>query len=67
MRTLIENLCGKLESRGIDPIRLAKAIGIFLVIVILIALLFIYPPFILGVMIAFACVMMITMIYSSLK
>lgn len=67
MKTLIENLYGKLEDWGIDPIRLTKAIGIFLVFVILIALFFIYPPFILGVMIAFACVMMISMIYSSLK
>lgn len=67
MRTLIENLCGKLKDWGIDPIRLTKAIGIFLVIVILIASFFIYPPFILGVMIALACIMMISMIYSSLK
>ena len=67
MKTLIENLYGKIEDWGIDPIRLMKAIGIFLVIVILIVLFFIYPPFILGIMIALACVMIIGMIYSALK
>ena len=67
MKTLIENLCGKLESWGIDPIRLVKAIGIFLVIVILIALFFMYPPFILGIIIACACVAIIGMIYDVLK
>lgn len=62
-----KSLCDKLESWGIDPIRLVKAIGIFLVIVILIALFFMYPPFILGIMIACACVAIIGMIYGALK
>jgi hypothetical protein len=38
MKTLIENLCGKLEDWGIDPITLAKAIGIFLVVVIIVVI-----------------------------
>ena len=67
MKTLIENLCGKLESWGINPITLLKAIGIFLVIVILIALFFIYPPVILGAMITFACIMMIGLIYELIE
>lgn len=67
MKDLIQNLYGKLESWGIDPTRLMKAICIFLVIVILLALFFIYPPFILGMLIVLACVMMISLIYGALK
>ena len=38
MKTLIENLYGKLEDWGIDPITLAKAIGIFLIIAIIVVI-----------------------------
>ena len=67
MKTLIENLCGKLESWGIDPITLAKAIGIFIIIAILILLFFIFPKLILAMLIIATCIMMICLIYEFIK
>lgn len=67
MKTLIENLCGKLESWGIDPLTLFKAIGIFLIIAVLIASLFIFPKLILALLITAACIMLIGLIYSLIE
>ena len=63
MRTLIESLCGKLKDCGIDPIILLKAIGIFLIIAILIAILFIFPKLFEILLIIAICVVMIVLIY----
>ena len=63
MKTLIENLCGKLEDWDIEPIILAKAICIFLILVILIAIFVIFPK-LFGVMLIMAiCIAIITLIY----
>ena len=67
MKTLIENLCGKLEDWGIDPITLAKAIGIFLIIAILIVIFVIFPKLILASLITALCVVMIALIYFVLE
>jgi hypothetical protein len=67
MKTLIENLCGKLESWGIDPLTLLKAIGIFLIIAVLIASLFVFPKLILALLIIAACIMLIGLIYSLIE
>ena len=67
MKTLIENLCGKLEDWGIDPLTLLKAIGIFAIIAVLILLFFIFPKLILALLIIAACVMMIGLIYSLIE
>ena len=63
MKTLIENLCGKLIEWGIDPITLAKAIGIFLILTISMAILVIFPELFLALLIAAICVVMIVLIY----
>lgn len=63
MKDLIQSLCGKLESWGIEPIILAKAIGIFLILAILIAIFFIFPK-LFGILLVIAvCVAIITLIY----
>lgn len=67
MKTLIENLCGKLESWGIDPIRLIKAIGIFVVLVILIATFVILPKLFGILLIAIICIAVIALIYTILE
>ena len=67
MKTLIENLCGKLESWGIDPLTLLKAIGIFAIIAVLISLFFIFPKLILTILIIAACIMLISLIYSLIE
>ena len=67
MRTLIENLCGKLKDWGIDPITLAKAIGIFITLVIIVALMFLFPKMYIGLLIILMCVMLIALIYSMLE
>ena len=67
MKTLIENLCGKLESWGINPITLLKAIGIFAIIAVLISLFFIFPKLILALLLIAACVMLIGLIYSLIE
>lgn len=63
MKELIQSLCGKLEDWGIEPIVLAKAIGIFLILVILIAIFFIFPKLFGIMIIAAICVAIITLIY----
>lgn len=67
MRTLIESLCGKLESWGIDPITLAKAIGIFLILIILIAIFFIFPKLFGILLITAVCIAAIALIYVMLE
>ena len=67
MKTLIENLCGKLTEWGIDPITLAKAIGIFLILTILMAILVIFPKLFLALVITIICVVMIALIYIMLE
>ena len=67
MKTLIENLCGKLESWGINPLTLLKAIGIFMIIAVLIASLFVFPKLILALLIIAACIMLIGLIYSLIE
>ena len=67
MKTLIENLCGKLIEWGIDPFTLLKAIGIFAIIAILISLFFIFPKLILTMLIIAACIMVIGLIYSLIE
>ena len=63
MKTLIKNLCGKLEEWGINPIILAKAIGIFLILVTLIVIFVIFPK-LFGILLIIAiCVVMIVLIY----
>jgi hypothetical protein len=67
MKTLIENLCGKLESWGIDPITLVKAIGIFLIVVIVIVILVMYPILFIMLLTAILCVLLIGLIYSMIE
>ena len=67
MKTLIENLCGKLESWGIDPITLAKAIAIFLIIMLVIGLMFIFPTVLKIVVVIAICVFFIGLIYLMLE
>lgn len=67
MKTLIENLCGKLIEWGIDPLTLLKAIGIFAIIAVLIASFFIFPKLILVMLIIAACIMMIGLIYELIE
>ena len=63
MKTIIENLCGKLIKLGIDPLILLKAIGVFLMIIILIAI-FIKVPVLFGIVwISAICIAIIALIY----
>ena len=63
MKTLIENLCGKLIEWGIDPITLGKAIGIFLILTIAMAIFVIFPKLFVALLITVICVVMIMLIY----
>jgi hypothetical protein len=67
MKTLIENLCDKLEDWGIDPITLAKAIAIFLLIVLVIGLMFIFPIVLKIVSVIAICAFFIVLIYLMLE
>jgi hypothetical protein len=67
MKTLIENLCGKLEDWGIDPLTLLKAIGIFLIVVIVIVILVMYPILFIMLLTAIMCVLLIGLIYSMIE
>lgn len=67
MKILIENLCGKLKSWGIDPITLAKAIGIFLILVIIVAIFFIFPKLFGVLLLTVICVAVIALIYTILE
>mgnify|MGYP003300227082 CR=1 FL=1 len=67
MKTLIENLCGKLVDWGIDPITLAKAIGIFLVVAIIVVIMAIYPVLFIILLVTLLCLLLIGLIYSMLE
>ena len=67
MKTLIENLCGKLKDWGIEPIILAKAIGIFLILFILVVIFVIFPKLFGVLLIAIICVAVIALIYTMLE
>ena len=68
MKTLIENLYGKFcESLGIDPIILAKSIGIFIIFAVLIMSMVIYPAIFIALLIAAICIAMIGLIYSMIE
>lgn len=67
MKTLIKNLCGKLEDWGIDPITLAKAIGIFLVVAIIIVIMVMYPILFIVLLTTVLCVLLIGLIYSMIE
>ena len=63
MKTLIKNLCGKLEDCGIDPIALTKAIGIFLIIILSVSLMVIFPILLKIVAIIIICIGLVGLIY----
>ena len=63
MKTLIENLCGKLKDWGIDPITLAKAIGIYLIIILSVSLMVIFPILLKIVAIIIICIGLVGLIY----
>lgn len=66
MKDLIQNLCGKLEDWGIEPIVLAKAIGIFLILVMLVLTMVTFPV-LFGILIIVAiCLAIIALIYTML-
>ena len=67
MKTLIENLCGKLEGWGIDPIILVKAVCIFLILVILIGLMIAFPILLAIVLTITICTFLIGLIYLMLE
>jgi hypothetical protein len=67
MKTLIENLCGKLIEWGIDPNILAKAICIFLTLLIFIGLMAAFPILFVIVIITILCVALIGLIYLMLE
>lgn len=67
MKDLIQSLCGKLEDWGIEPIVLAKAIGIFLILVMLILIMVTFPV-LFGILIIVAiCIVIIGLIYFMLE
>ena len=60
---VLESICDKLKSWGIDPLTLLKAIGIFLIIVVLV-ILFIKFPVLFGVLLVMlVCIAAIILIY----
>jgi hypothetical protein len=67
MKTLIENLYGKLEDWGIDPITLMKAIGIFLVVVIIVVIMVMYPVLFIILLVTVLCLLLIGLIYSMIE
>ena len=67
MKVLVKNLCDKLEDWGIEPIILAKAIGIFLILVVLIAIFIIFPKLFGVILIMAVCVAVIALIYAMLE
>ena len=67
MKTLIENLCDKLDDWGIDPIALTKAIGIFLIIILSVSLMVIFPILLKIVAIIIICIGLVGLIYLMLE
>ena len=64
MKTLIENLCGKLEDWDIDPIILVKSIGIFLILVVVVALMIIFPVLFMVLLGILMSILLIVLIYA---
>jgi hypothetical protein len=64
MKTLIENLYGRLEKLGIDPDILVKAIGVFIVLALALLLLFIIPDLFLILLVILLCIAIIGLIYT---
>ena len=64
---ILESLCYKLKSWGIDPRTLAKAVCIFLILAILIAIFIIFPKLFLALLVIAICVTMIALIYLMLE
>ena len=60
---ILENLCDKLEDWGIDPLTLLKAIGIFLVVVLVIVIMVTYPILLAAIL----CVLLIGLIYAMIE
>ena len=60
-------LCDKLEDWNIEPIILAKAICVFLILVVLIAIFVIFPKLFLALLVIAICVTMIALIYCMLE
>jgi hypothetical protein len=56
-------LCGKLEDWDIEPIILAKAICVFLILVVLIATFIIFPKLFGVLLIMVICIAVIALIY----
>ena len=67
MKELIKKLCSKLESWDIDPNILAKAICIFLILVILVGLMITFPILLAIALVIVLCVPMIGLIYLMLE
>ena len=67
METLIKNLCGKLEDWGINPITLAKAIGIFMALVIALVLMTTIPGLFITLLVIAICIVMIGLIYTMIE
>lgn len=64
---ILENLCDKLKSWGIDPRILAKAIGIFIALIIVVILMTTIPLLFIILLIAAICVVMIGLIYTMIE
>lgn len=64
---ILANLCDKLESWGIDPNILAKAIGIFLVLVIIVGIMIAFPILFVIVLVTILCIAMVGLIYLMLE
>ena len=60
-------LCDKLEDWDIEPIILAKAICVFLILVVLIAIFIIIPKLFGVLLITVICIVMIALIYTMLE
>jgi hypothetical protein len=67
MNTLIKNLYDKLESWGIDPNTLAKAVFIFLLLLTLVGLMAAFPILLVIVLITIVCVLLIGLIYTMIE
>lgn len=64
---ILENLYDKIESWGIDPITLAKAIGIFLIIILSVSLMIIFPILLKIMAVITICIFLIGLIYLILE
>ena len=64
---ILENLCTKLKSLGIDPRTLTKAIGIFLIIILLVGLMVMFPILLKIVAIMVVCIFLTALIYLMLE